>query len=129
MTKHQSVSKGAFDLSRRSFIVSAGAAGLMFGFGAPGARAAASAYDPSVWYSIGADGLVTVNVGKADMGQHIASTMAQIVAAMNGHLCRCATYLRIIRAIQRAARPAKQVGNITHRTETQSIATPAVVMR
>src|SRR6202012_4631988 len=31
------------------------------------------------WYSITPDGLVTVTCGKADMGQHIASTMAQIV--------------------------------------------------
>jgi isoquinoline 1-oxidoreductase beta subunit len=83
MTKHQKISKAAaVDLSRRSFIISAGAAGLVFGFGAlPGSQAQAAApYDPSIWYSIGADGLVTVNVGKADMGQHIASTMAQIVA-------------------------------------------------
>jgi isoquinoline 1-oxidoreductase beta subunit len=81
MTKHQKISTGGPDLSRRSFIVGAGAAGLVFGFGAsPRAFAATSAYDPSIWYSIGADGLVTVNVGKADMGQHIASTMAQIVA-------------------------------------------------
>ena len=27
----------------------------------------------------------------------------QIVAAMDGHLCRCGTYLRIVRAIERAA--------------------------
>jgi isoquinoline 1-oxidoreductase len=33
-----------------------------------------------VWYSIAPDGLVTVTCGKADMGQHIASTMAQLVA-------------------------------------------------
>src|SRR5437870_2010627 len=36
-------------------------------------------FDPSVWYSISPDGLVTVTCGKADMGQHIASTMAQII--------------------------------------------------
>ena len=30
-------------------------------------------------------------------------TEPQITAAMNGHLCRCGTYPRIIRAIQRAA--------------------------
>jgi isoquinoline 1-oxidoreductase subunit beta len=83
MTKHQKIAaKPGLDLSRRSFLVSASAAGLAFGFGAlPGAQAQASAtYDPSIWYSMGADGLVTVNVGKADMGQHVASTMAQIVA-------------------------------------------------
>ena len=32
----------------------------------------------------------------------------QIVAHMNGNLCRCGTYARIIRAIQRAARAAKE---------------------
>jgi CO/xanthine dehydrogenase Mo-binding subunit len=83
MSKHQKISKvAAIDLSRRSFLVTAGATGLVFGFGAlPGSRAqAATSYDPSIWYSIGPDGLVTVNVGKADMGQHVASTMAQIVA-------------------------------------------------
>ena len=31
-------------------------------------------------------------------------TRAQIVAHMNGNLCRCGTYPRIIRAIERAAR-------------------------
>jgi isoquinoline 1-oxidoreductase subunit beta len=75
------------DLSRRSFLVAAGATGVAFGFaGVPGvgstaAHAAAPAnFEPSVWYSIASDGLVTVTVGKADMGQHIASTMAQLVA-------------------------------------------------
>jgi len=33
-----------------------------------------------VWYSIAPDGIVTVTCGKADMGQHIASTMAQIIS-------------------------------------------------
>ncbi len=31
-------------------------------------------------------------------------TRAQIVAHMNGNICRCGTYPRIVRAIQRAAR-------------------------
>jgi aerobic-type carbon monoxide dehydrogenase small subunit (CoxS/CutS family) len=31
---------------------------------------------------------------------------AQIRSAMNGHLCRCGTYPRIIKAIQRAAQAA-----------------------
>jgi CO/xanthine dehydrogenase Mo-binding subunit len=43
------------------------------------ALAAPANFDPSVWYSIAPDGIVTVTCGKADMGQHIASTMAQIV--------------------------------------------------
>jgi isoquinoline 1-oxidoreductase subunit beta len=71
------------DLSRRSFLVGSAATGLVLGYSAvPGidqAFAAPSNFEPSVWYSISPDGLVTVTCGKADMGQHIASTMAQIV--------------------------------------------------
>src|ERR1700733_8764771 len=75
------------DLSRRSFLVGSAAAGLALGYstvpgllGADEAFAAAANFDPSVWYSIAPDGLVTVTCGKADMGQHIASTMAQIIS-------------------------------------------------
>ena len=74
------------DLSRRSFLVGSAATGLVLGYsavpgmlGADQALAAPSNFDPSVWYSIAPDGIVTVTCGKADMGQHIASTMAQIV--------------------------------------------------
>jgi len=74
------------DLSRRSFLVGSAAAGLALGYsavpsllGADQAFAATSNFDPSVWYSIAPDGIVTVTCGKADMGQHIASTMAQII--------------------------------------------------
>ena len=71
------------DLSRRSFLVGTAAAGLALGYsavpgllGADAAFAATGNFDPSVWYSIAPDGLVTVTCGKADMGQHIASTLA-----------------------------------------------------
>ncbi len=78
-------SRESVELSRRSFIVSSAAAGLALGYasvaGFPGeALAAPSRFEPSIWYSIGPDGLVTVMCGKADMGQHVASTMAQLVA-------------------------------------------------
>src|ERR1700724_2098325 len=33
-------------------------------------------------------------------------TRAEIVEQMSGHICRCGTYLRILRAIERAAREA-----------------------
>src|SRR5580692_6231899 len=74
------------DLSRRSFLVGSAAAGLALGYSAlPGLAGADQAFaagnfDPSVWYSIAPDGIVTVISGKADMGQHIASTMAQIIS-------------------------------------------------
>jgi CO/xanthine dehydrogenase Mo-binding subunit len=88
MNTHVKTVKGEpADLSRRSFLVGTAAAGLVLGYAAaPGlfgddrAFAAPASFDPSVWYSIAPDGLVTVICGKADMGQHIASTMAQIVA-------------------------------------------------
>lgn len=85
MNKHiklDSQKSQSVELNRRSFIVGASATGLALGFASmPGdAFAAAGNFEPSVWYSIGQDGLVTVTCGKADMGQHIASTMAQIVA-------------------------------------------------
>jgi isoquinoline 1-oxidoreductase beta subunit len=86
MNKHvKNVTGETADLSRRSFLVGSAAAGLALGYSAvPGlvgpALAAAGNFDPSVWYSIAPDGIVTVTCGKADMGQHIASTMAQIVS-------------------------------------------------
>ncbi len=85
MNTHVKITDSAStDLSRRSFLVGSAATGLVLGYAAvPGidqALAAPSAFEPSVWYSIAPDGLVTVTCGKADMGQHIASTMAQIVS-------------------------------------------------
>jgi isoquinoline 1-oxidoreductase subunit beta len=85
MNRHvKNVTAETVDLSRRSFLVGTAATGLVLGYAAvPGidqALAAAPAnFEPSVWYAIAPDGLVTVTCGKSDMGQHIASTMAQIV--------------------------------------------------
>ena len=81
------VERESVDLGRRSFLVGTAAAGLALGYstvpgllGVDPAFAATAKFDPSVWYSIAPDGIVTVTCGKADMGQHIASTMAQIIA-------------------------------------------------
>jgi CO/xanthine dehydrogenase Mo-binding subunit len=88
MNKQVKVTNGEpADLSRRTFLIGTAAAGVTLGyaavpcmFGLDEAVAAPAKIDPSVWYSIAPDGLVTVTVGKADMGQHVASTMAQMVA-------------------------------------------------
>jgi len=85
MNKHVNpIDRSPADLSRRSFLVGSAATGLVLGYAAmPGvdqALAAPANFEPSAWYSITPDGIVTVTCGKADMGQHIASTMAQIVA-------------------------------------------------
>src|SRR5579872_7116605 len=87
MNSHVKITESApADLSRRSFLVGSATAGLALGYsavpglvGADQAFSATSSFDPSVWYSIAPDGIVTVTSGKADMGQHIASTMAQII--------------------------------------------------
>jgi isoquinoline 1-oxidoreductase subunit beta len=78
----EQVTRETTDLSRRSFLIGSAACGLVLGYaGMPDvALAAAPAnVEPSVWYAIAPDGLVTVTCGEADMGQHIASTMAQII--------------------------------------------------
>ena len=42
------------------------------------------------------------------LAQNPSPTDAQIRTAMNGHLCRCGTYPRIIAAIKRAARAMQE---------------------
>jgi aerobic-type carbon monoxide dehydrogenase small subunit (CoxS/CutS family) len=44
------------------------------------------------------------------LAQNPSPTDAQIRTAMNGHLCRCGTYPRIIAAIKRAARAMQERG-------------------
>jgi isoquinoline 1-oxidoreductase len=71
------------DLHRRSFLIGGTAAGLAFGYVAVdgiSTALAAGTFGPTAWYTIGPDGKVTVMVGKAEMGQHVSSAMAQIVA-------------------------------------------------
>ena len=56
-------------------------------------------------------------------------TREQIVEAMNGHICRCATYSRILRAIQRASGAAQQARGGTHQAAAEPFATPLVLTR
>jgi CO/xanthine dehydrogenase Mo-binding subunit len=39
-----------------------------------------SAFAPTIWYSIDRDGFVTVNIIRAEMGQHIGTALARILA-------------------------------------------------
>jgi isoquinoline 1-oxidoreductase len=71
-------------LTRRAFVATTavGAVGLTIRFplfGAPDA-AAAAAFDPSPTLTITPDGLVTVHITKAEMGQGVGTALAQIVA-------------------------------------------------
>jgi len=68
----------AIHLSRRSFLVSVTAAGAAFTLAAP-ARAA-GAYEPTIWYAIDREGVITVHVIRAEMGQHVGTAIARIVA-------------------------------------------------
>jgi isoquinoline 1-oxidoreductase subunit beta len=81
MTKHQKID-GLPRIDRRTFIVGTAAAGLVIGYAGPriAESLAAANSETTQWVAISPDGKVWVTVGKADMGQHVASTMAQLVA-------------------------------------------------
>jgi isoquinoline 1-oxidoreductase beta subunit len=70
-------------LSRRGFLVGVAGAAVTFGF-APKEGAAletgSALFEPSIWYSVDRDGIVTVNITHAEMGQHIGTAVARILA-------------------------------------------------
>jgi len=76
----------AIAVSRRSFLVGAAGTAVAFGFATTGVSAAAasipvtSGFDPTIWYSIDRDGIVTVNIIRAEMGQHVGTALARILA-------------------------------------------------
>ncbi len=89
MSKLKRFTQGAesVNLSRRSFLVGATAVGVTMAFvPVTSVRAAASEvlaarqFEPTVWFSIDTQGLVHVNVAEAEMGQHVGSALARIVA-------------------------------------------------
>lgn len=73
------------ELTRRAFLASTAAAGvgltirLPFLAG-PAVTDAATAWDPSTALTITPDGIVTVHITKAEMGQGVGTALAQIVA-------------------------------------------------
>jgi isoquinoline 1-oxidoreductase beta subunit len=77
--QHRAVEE-AIPLSRRDFLVGMVGAGVAFGFATTKAAAATPAFDPTIWYSIDRDGIVTVNVIRAEMGQHVGTALARILA-------------------------------------------------
>ncbi|MDP1597620.1 xanthine dehydrogenase family protein molybdopterin-binding subunit [Phenylobacterium sp.] len=66
--------------TRRGFMITVAAAGAMMGLAAPIGAEAAEGFEPTIWYRIGRDGTVTVNVIRAEMGQHVGTAIARIVA-------------------------------------------------
>lgn len=92
-TADTSAPDAATDLSRRGFLISATAAGVAFGYagaaeaamdpvvpdGTP-VSATGDTFEPSMWYWIDAEGLVNVNIIRAEMGQHVGTALARILA-------------------------------------------------
>jgi isoquinoline 1-oxidoreductase beta subunit len=80
------------EISRRSFLVSSLTAGAVFGFDRPASAASflpsapaltssgSPAFEPTIWFSIDRDGVTWINVPKAEMGQHIGTALARILA-------------------------------------------------
>src|SRR5215475_5359839 len=70
-------------LSRRAFLVGMAGAAVTFGF-VPGEGTAQESgsglFEPTIWYSLDRDGIVTVNITRAEMGQHIGTAVARILA-------------------------------------------------
>jgi CO/xanthine dehydrogenase Mo-binding subunit len=70
-------------LSRRDFLVGLAGAAVTFGF-APEEGAAeesgSSPFAPTIWYNVDRNGIVTVNITRAEMGQHIGTAVARILA-------------------------------------------------
>ncbi|MEB0133925.1 molybdopterin-dependent oxidoreductase [Actimicrobium sp. CCC2.4] len=75
-------------LTRRSFMIAAAGTGFTMAFLSPtlalaagqAGSADAPVFDPTIWFRIDRDGIVTVNIAKAEMGQHIGTALARIVA-------------------------------------------------
>ena len=74
-------------VSRRGLLIGAAGAGLTLAFVRPGVPFANVAqaiedrvFEPTLWYQIHPDGRVVVNVAEAEMGQHVGTALARIVA-------------------------------------------------
>ncbi|MGH6799061.1 MAG: molybdopterin cofactor-binding domain-containing protein, partial [Roseiarcus sp.] len=73
-----------FPLSRRGFLIGMAGGAAAFGFARIGALADAEigpgAFEPTIWYSVDRDGIVTVNIIRAEMGQHVGTALSRILA-------------------------------------------------
>jgi isoquinoline 1-oxidoreductase beta subunit len=79
-------------LSRRTFLIASVAVGVAFGFASsahaanilplpdPFKAATGPSFEPTIWFSIDTDGITSINIAKAEMGQHIGTALARILA-------------------------------------------------
>jgi isoquinoline 1-oxidoreductase beta subunit len=84
---------GSYQPSRRGFLIAMAGAGVVLGFarsgvgslesitsGAKPARSVGELFEPTIWYGISPSGDVSVNIIRAEMGQHIGTALARILA-------------------------------------------------
>ena len=81
-----------FTPSRRNFLIATVEAGIVLGYARPALSAVefplaarrtttpGDLFEPTIWYAIDRDGQVTVNIIRAEMGQHVGTALARIVA-------------------------------------------------
>src|ERR1700733_12589736 len=77
--------RGSPDPSRRGFLIAMVGGGVMLGYARSGLAAPATGgtsdlFEPTIWYGIDPSGVVTVNIVRAEMGQHVGTALARIVA-------------------------------------------------
>ncbi len=93
--------RAPFQPSRRGFLIAMIGGGVMLGYarsslaaveflssgtqeflpsGTQGSNSAGELFEPTIWYRIDPSGAVTVNVIRAEMGQHVGTALARIVA-------------------------------------------------
>src|SRR6204780_921717 len=77
--------RGSPDPSRRGFLIAMMGAGVMLGYARSGIAATATAsagelFEPTIWYGIDPSGTVTINIIRAEMGQHVGTSLGRIVA-------------------------------------------------
>jgi isoquinoline 1-oxidoreductase subunit beta len=87
--------RSSSDPSRRSFLITMLGARVMLGYAkstlgaadvmlealsTSSARSAGDLFEPTIWYGIDPSGTVTVNIIRAEMGQHVGTALARIVA-------------------------------------------------
>ena len=89
-TRHPSSQHG---ITGVAFSIGSVAGSAMLAFGVSGAALAsgaddgrsasetlsAGAFEPTMWYAIGTDGTITIHITKAEMGQHVATSLARLV--------------------------------------------------
>jgi isoquinoline 1-oxidoreductase subunit beta len=79
--------EAAIGLSRRGFLIGAAGTGVTLAFARtalsvadPAVAVAEKLFEPTIWYHIDREGVVTVNVIRAEMGQHVGTSVARILA-------------------------------------------------